>query len=56
MNKWQVFVHVNSEEGGLLMPCEPEDRTGFWIDLCPYDAARAIWNVEWVRLIQVRRT
>jgi hypothetical protein len=51
MNHFQVFVAVNSEEGGMLTACQPEEPTGFWLDISYKEAAKAILHGEWVRLI-----
>ena len=50
MSKWQVFVAFDSQEGGLLVPVQPYEPTGFWLDITAYDAAIAVIDNQWVRL------
>jgi hypothetical protein len=50
MAQWQVFVAADSEEGGILVPVEPTEPSGFWIDIQSTEAAQAAISKEWVRL------
>ena len=50
ISAWQVFVCIDSEQGGLCVPCQPYEPTGFWLDINASEAAQAVIHQEWVRL------
>lgn len=48
--QWQVFVAFDSSEGGILVPVQPYEPTGFWLDITATEAALGATNKEWIRL------
>lgn len=50
MSKWQVYVACDSEEGGIIVPVQPDEPTGWWLDISCLEAALAATHKEWVRL------
>lgn len=51
MSRWQVYVAVFSDEGGLILPAELSEPTGWWANVCAHHAARAASAGVWVRLV-----
>lgn len=52
MARWQCFVAVFSEDGGMVCPCTLDSQGGWWDDCTAYTAADMLVNAHaHVRLV-----